>query len=382
MKKKIILSITISLNTLFCFSQNIFPTNVGTNVGIGTSAPSTRLQITSSALGSSGLRLTNLTSASPTTLSNNKALSVDGTGNIVLTPVINSLPITTNLFNSNGTLTSNRTLTMPGFNLTFNPTATNSAFFINGTSGNVGIGTLSPNEKLEIAGVMKAVQGEFTNSQPNGSFFTDYNDRNIKCSVINAGALRDLNDKGRILRLLDFPQSNLDTKSSFFFGIEDRDDNGRFRVSAYTGGATYMGVLNKSQENVFAINEDGLDNVTVTLPKSNSFLGIGTNSFSDGVDLYRLSVKGAIRADRVKVYTSWADFVFEKNYILPKLEEVEEYIGMNGCLMNIPSAKEVEKNGIELGEMNKKLLQKIEELTLYLIELNKEVNKMKIILNK
>jgi hypothetical protein len=120
----------------------------------------------------------------------------------------------------------------------------------------------------------------------------------------------------------------------------------------------------------------------VTLPKANSFLGIGTSNFVDGADIYRLAVKGAIRADRVKVYTTWADFVFEKDYNLSTLEEVEKHIQENGHLKDIPSAKEVEENGIELGEMNKKLLQKIEELTLYILKINKELQEVKSELKK
>lgn len=106
-------------------------------------------------------------------------------------------------------------------------------------------------------------------------------------------------------------------------------------------------------------------------------LGIGTTSFVDGADTYRLSVDGKVRAHAIKVYTDWADFVFEKGYQLPTLEEVESYINENGHLKGIPSAKEVEENGIELGEMNKLLLQKIEELTLHVINLNKEVELLK-----
>lgn len=103
-------------------------------------------------------------------------------------------------------------------------------------------------------------------------------------------------------------------------------------------------------------------------------LGIGTTSFVDGTDTYRLSVDGKVRAHAIKVYTDWADFVFEKDYKLPTIDEVEAYIIENGHLKDIPSAKEVEEKGIELGKMNKLLLQKVEELTLYIIELKKEVD--------
>ena len=106
-------------------------------------------------------------------------------------------------------------------------------------------------------------------------------------------------------------------------------------------------------------------------------MGIGTSSFRDGGELYRLSVEGKIRARAVKVYTDWADFVFDEDYELPALEEVEKFINANGHLRDIPSAIEVEQNGIELGEMNKLLLQKIEELTLYTIGLKKDFEELR-----
>ncbi|WP_369012981.1 hypothetical protein [Flavobacterium anhuiense] len=70
--------------------------------------------------------------------------------------------------------------------------------------------------------------------------------------------------------------------------------------------------------------------------------------------------------------TGWSDFVFKKEYNLRTLEEVEKHIVEKGHLENIPCEEEVLKNGINLGEMNAKLLQKIEELTLYMIEMKKE----------
>ncbi|WP_119790326.1 hypothetical protein [Flavobacterium anhuiense] len=74
--------------------------------------------------------------------------------------------------------------------------------------------------------------------------------------------------------------------------------------------------------------------------------------------------------------TGWSDFVFKKEYNLPTLEEVEKHIAEKGHLENIPNEEEVLKNGINLGEMNAKLLQKIEEMTLYMIDQNKRMNKL------
>lgn len=104
-------------------------------------------------------------------------------------------------------------------------------------------------------------------------------------------------------------------------------------------------------------------------------VGIGTpDTFG-----YRLAVNGTIGAKEVKVETTsaWPDYVFEKEYKLPTLLEVEKYIKNKGHLHNIPSAKEVAENGILLGDMNSKLLRKIEELTLYTIQQEKEIQKLK-----
>jgi len=90
--------------------------------------------------------------------------------------------------------------------------------------------------------------------------------------------------------------------------------------------------------------------------------------------LFVIENSGLIRAREIKVdLTTWPDYVFENNYQLMPLPKVENYIQLNGHLPNVPSATEVEENGLSLGEMNKVLLEKIEELTLYLIEQEKRL---------
>jgi hypothetical protein len=91
----------------------------------------------------------------------------------------------------------------------------------------------------------------------------------------------------------------------------------------------------------------------------------------------KLDVNGTIRAKEVKVEANWADFVFEEDYDLRSLSEVEAFIQENQHLPDIPSEEEVKTEGISVGEMNAKLLQKIEEMTLYMIEMNKEVKALK-----
>ncbi|CAM1351218.1 hypothetical protein [Tenacibaculum halocynthiae] len=102
-------------------------------------------------------------------------------------------------------------------------------------------------------------------------------------------------------------------------------------------------------------------------------VGIGTLTTGD----HKLAVNGSIGAREIKVETKvWPDYVFMSDYNLPTLTEVEKHIQEKGHLANIPSAKEVEKaGGIELGSMNKKLLQKVEELTLYTIQQEKQLQK-------
>ncbi|MCX2680622.1 hypothetical protein OOZ15_11775 [Galbibacter sp. EGI 63066] len=120
--------------------------------------------------------------------------------------------------------------------------------------------------------------------------------------------------------------------------------------------------------------EDGNGNIRMKV-QSNGKIGMNTDHIPNG---YVLAVGGKAIAEEVKVVlqTNWSDFVFEKDYDLPTLEEVEQHIKEKGHLKDVPSAKEVEENGIYLGEMDAKLLQKIEELMLYTIEQQKRIEKL------
>jgi hypothetical protein len=108
-------------------------------------------------------------------------------------------------------------------------------------------------------------------------------------------------------------------------------------------------------------------------------VAIGVDCVPSG---YKLAVKGNIICEKLKVkpYAScatWADYVFESDYKLLKLNEVEAFIKKNKHLPGVPSAAEVDANGVEVVEMEATLLKKIEELTLYVIELQKQVDELK-----
>lgn len=95
---------------------------------------------------------------------------------------------------------------------------------------------------------------------------------------------------------------------------------------------------------------------------------------------YKLAVSGGIITEKVRVATTgtpfWADFVFEPTYQLRSLRELEKFIQTNKHLPEIPSTVDVTQNGIDLAEMQALLLQKVEELSLYVIEQNKQINKL------
>nr|WP_199157666.1 hypothetical protein [Pedobacter sp. ASV2] len=154
--------------------------------------------------------------------------------------------------------------------------------------------------------------------------------------------------------------------SNYTFSATDRAE-----LSSYYQGWTYAeGEMPAETTNQITV---------VGQPVSTSIegnLGIGISNPAE-----RLAVNGNIRAKEVKVEaTGWPDYVFKKDYPLLSLEATEKHIKEKGYLPGMPSAKEVELNGLELGEMNKRLLQKVEELTLHLIAekrySNQAINKL------
>ncbi|BFP40635.1 hypothetical protein FGF1_14800 [Flavobacteriaceae bacterium GF1] len=163
--------------------------------------------------------------------------------------------------------------------------------------------------------------------------------------------------------------------------LEIRD--GRVRISD-GNDRMYLGVENDSSRSIIAFGDDTNDRLGFYFDywngtsqdkelmsiHGNGRVGIGTTN-PDA----KLAVKGDIHAQEVKVDLNGAvapDYVFKEDYDLRSLQEVQDYIKKHGHLPNVPSAKELEENGIELGALNMKLLEKIEELTLYVIELKKQ----------
>ena len=157
-----------------------------------------------------------------------------------------------------------------------------------------------------------------------------------------------------------------------------RGQNPALRIGLRNGGHiaiddNEIGAFNNNNNAILYLNGSQSTSNTIINGDGTGNVGIGTMNPHD----WRLAVNGNIRAKEIKVETGWADFVFYNNYKLPTLQEVENHIKEKGHLKDIPNAKEVKENGIFLGEMNSKLLQKIEELTLYAIQQEKEIEQLK-----
>lgn len=185
-------------------------------------------------------------------------------------------------------------------------------------SGDTGIGTSDPQYKLDINGTIKSrenlIVGDRVSSDP---------------GEINRIAIKPYRHTGGTWNLISRDQIN-----EAFLDISYAHINAM--SIKYLGGEAQIGIGVKDPKN-------------------------------------KLDVAGTIRATEVKVETGWADFVFDKDYKLPTLQEVEAHINEHKHLPDIPSEKEVKENGVSLGEMQAKLLQKIEELTLYVIEQEKTI---------
>jgi hypothetical protein len=166
------------------------------------------------------------------------------------------------------------------------------------------------------------------------------------------------------------PIGKLDVRGSTFIGNNDLAIGAVGSFVQIDQGAT----TGNTYSQIRAFSNGGNLTNNLILQNSGGNVGIGTADPKG----YKLAVAGNMIAESVKVQFqgSWSDFVFAKDYKLPTLRETEKHIKEKGCLPGIPSAVEVKANGIDLGDMNGKLLQKIEELTLYIIDQQKNIKEL------
>jgi hypothetical protein len=198
-------------------------------------------------------------------------------------------------------------------------------------AGNVGIGTSNPLTPLSVVGVATITVNNATGDNSN-------------LLLYNNNALNTSHD----------PRGTIWV-----------DNDGHLKLRSVTGyGTAFRNTSNTSD--IMTVTDNGLS--------------IGTSTMPSG---YGFAVNGSAIATSMTVRQyPWSDYVFKKDYHLPSLNEVKAYVELNHHLPEIPSEKEIATNGLNLGDIDRLLTKKVEELTLYLIEKDKQLNEEKIIIDK
>ncbi len=251
-------------------------------------------------------------------------------------------------------------------------------------------GTLDVGSNLTFSSIMPGISIIYDTYTTKGIYFLF--DDIIFGNWINPYMAIEPNNSRTIINGLDFivnggklgigtssPNQLLSLRGTDANLVEFQDSSGAikgFIGHAYSDGQIITNstdgdmVIRTENQNIhFTTSSNSAAQVTI---KNGGNVGIGTSDPGS----YKLAVLGKIRAEEVVVETNWSDFVFEKDYNLPTLDKVESYIKENKHLPDIPSEKEIKEEGLSMASMMAKHMQKIEELTLYMIELKKENNRL------
>jgi hypothetical protein len=315
-------------------------TNAG-NVGIGTTSPLTKLHVYNGASGA--------------TAYGNSYLTVENSGRAIIQLLTPSSSDSYLMFgNPDG---ANRGYV--GYQGSGMTPGDQMVFYSHGTyamlGGNVGIGTTTPSEKLDVTGNVRI------GAPDNGLVFYGGGER-----IIGTG------DFG-----IEF-QTSWDTPRMKIL------NNGNVGIGTENPSAT-LTVTNGDDAKVKVYSNGGSIGVIDTVANSDEgtgrWLSINPTGGNVGIGVwtpqYPLDVAGTIHCGEIITNNyDWADYVFDKNYRLAPLSEVEGVIKREGHLPGMPSAADVAAHGLSVGEMQAKLLQKIEELTLHQIEQEKRIEQL------
>jgi hypothetical protein len=249
-------------------------------------------------------------------------------------------------------------------------------------NGNVGVGTNNPAAKMEI----RASNGD--------GLFVSSPSQTVRVTTGGSGALiGSVSNVNTNLLANNVIGATLKPDGSFGLGTANPlyklDVNGRMRLrhNGETSGLWFNNSAN-IESSFIGQYTDNLMGIFgnawhFALNRNDGTVYLGSNNL-DAENLalgagYKLRVFGKIIGEEVRVQlkTAWPDYVFDKDYKQLSLKELEQFVNEHKHLPNIPSAKEIEKDGQHLGEIQIKLLEKVEELTLYIIELKKEIEAIK-----
>ena len=416
-----ILFLVVPLVVIFGQS-NIFPS--AGNVGIGTTSPGARLEVKGQVIGGFGAQttagaqdwndITNTRSGSGYTLLN---------GNDLNGPVDAVHYFHTFNFeyggNKNGTGNMTQLAVPYGHGSSINQGMFFRGRYANNWSpwrkiiseeenGNVGIGVANPLAKLHVNNGDNSYGSILANAtESNFSFYTKTLSTNVYQESFRMGLKYASNENNGFISFyrgggvsggfLGFSTNGIERmsiKDNGNVGIGTSTPGSIFDITSASNNRTWLNYNDKSAISFIPNNTNswfhighGLDDtlyishggtvgaVKIMAIHNSGNIGLGTNTPDE-----KLTVKGKIHAQEVKIDLQGAvapDYVFEKDYNLKSLNEVENYINTYKHLPEIPSAKEMEQQGLFLKQMNLKLLQKIEELTLYTIHQEKELEKQK-----
>jgi trimeric autotransporter adhesin len=339
-------------------------TNTG-NIGVGIAAPVEKLDVVGN-IKTTGTLKVGAYVLPNTDGANGQVLQTNGTGTLNWqTPSAGfTLPALTtgSLLFSNGTTIAQN----------------NSKLFWDNTNFRLGVGTITPSQALDVTGGAKISSLAGTGSR---MVITDANG-NLSTQAISTGA--DNLGNHTATQNLNLSTFKL-TGNGGTSGLSIASD-GTIIANSLAGTGSRMVVTDtngnlSSQEIVQANSSDWVKLASNKVKNLNPVIIGDFASTTNFPGAYNLYVKNGILTEEVKIAgvtsNDWADYVFAKNYKLRTLTEVENFVKVNKHLPGVPSAEEVAKDGINVGKMEAKLLEKIEELTLYMIEMKKENNKLK-----
>ena len=364
--KKILFAILITLffvNTVKSQTLNI-PDNIGTsnnvgNIGIGTTSPSSKLSVRNVG-GIDGVKLLDFSESNDEEfIFTGDFLSTGATGNkIILGSGVTGWQPNIMSWRGDGYVGINTTTPLEKLHIE------------NGALQFLNIGADLDNVDIIKIGESSianefVLQGMFLGVGESGNaikFRSSWNDNLIV-----------MNGNGQIGIGISNPMAKLSV-----YGSTSEGWSSGIELNREGGGKGWIVVDNEGMKFRTPVDGDGFyfrdnSNNTTLIIKDGGQVGIGTTI----TGTHKLAVEGTIGAREIKVEaTGWSDFVLDNNYKLKDLEEVESFIEDNNHLPDVPSEKEVLENGIQLGEMDATLLQKIEELMLYTIQQEKKIREL------
>ena len=403
-------------------------------VGIGTSSPNNKVEITSGINGNSGLRFTDLTSnyIPATSIASNRFLTVNQNGDVVLNKMAN--PIETNVLTSNANLMTSNVNSISSSSTIINsisnsvnsnnqlittvngvasapvnlPRTDEQSLSLTGNTLSISNGnSVTLPSYIDTPQILSQSENTVTLSNGGGSFtLPTFNDTDAQSLALNGNTLSISNGNSVTLpTYVDTPQTLSQTGNTVTlsngggsFTMPNTSVTAGTNVTVTGSGSSVSPYVVSAADTSLYANNGTINSATTTngnrvvtmnnsniwfksaAADTNSKIYIGTTAtYPSTTGNYKLYVEGGILTEKVKVAlrstANWADYVFEKNYDLMPLKNVEEYIAIHKHLPGIDSASELAKNGLDLAEMQAKHMAKIEEMMLYIIDQNKTIEK-------